>query len=64
MTGETDETLNPETVPEKTRKRIPCEVYSRVAGYYRPVSNWNPGKQQEFEERLPFIVPRECHDKK
>lgn len=30
---------------------IPCEVYSRVVGYFRPVQNWNPGKQQEFNER-------------
>ncbi len=32
-------------------KAVPCEVYSRVVGYFRPVSNWNPGKQVEFEER-------------
>ena len=32
-------------------KLIPCEVYSRVVGYYRPVSHWNTGKQQEFKER-------------
>lgn len=27
------------------------EVYSRVVGYYRPVSKWNVGKQQEFRDR-------------
>lgn len=32
------------------------EVYSRVTGYYRPVSNWNAGKQEEFKERKRFIV--------
>jgi len=32
-------------------KAVPCEVYSRVVGYFRPVSNWNAGKQQEFNER-------------
>ncbi len=32
-------------------KAVPCEIYSRVVGYFRPVSNWNPGKQQEFKER-------------
>jgi ribonucleoside-triphosphate reductase len=31
-----------------------CEVYSRVCGYYRPVENWNPGKQEEFRERVDF----------
>lgn len=29
----------------------PCEVYSRVVGYLRPVQQWNKGKQQEFKER-------------
>ena len=31
-----------------------CEVYSRVCGYFRPVSNWNKGKQEEFKERKVF----------
>ncbi|QTA38280.1 ribonucleoside triphosphate reductase [Thermosipho ferrireducens] len=30
------------------------EVYSRVVGYYRPVQNWNDGKQQEYYERIQF----------
>ena len=33
-----------------------CEVYSRVTGYFRPVTNWNKGKQQEFKDRKPFKV--------
>lgn len=28
-----------------------CEVYSRVVGYLRPVSNWNDGKKEEFKDR-------------
>lgn len=32
------------------------EVYSRVVGYYRPVSNWNEGKQQEFKERKVYKI--------
>lgn len=35
----------------KKVKVVPCEVYSRVVGYFRPVQNWNSGKQQEFKER-------------
>jgi hypothetical protein len=35
-------------------KRVPCEVYSRVVGYIRPVSQWNEGKQEEFAERHVF----------
>ena len=30
------------------------EVYSRVVGYFRPVQNWNPGKKQEFSERVVY----------
>jgi hypothetical protein len=30
---------------------IPAEIYSRVSGYFRPVSQWNYGKQEEFSER-------------
>ena len=33
---------------------MPCEVYSRVVGYYRPVQNWNLGKKEEFKERVVF----------
>ncbi|MDD2523509.1 MAG: ribonucleoside triphosphate reductase [Endomicrobiaceae bacterium] len=28
-----------------------CEVYSRVVGYLRPVSQWNEGKQEEYKIR-------------
>lgn len=36
----------------------PCEVYSRVVGYLRPVQGWNKGKQEEFNLRAQFCV--EC----
>jgi len=32
-------------------KLIPCETFSRVTGYIRPISAWNPGKQQEHIDR-------------
>ena len=35
----------------------PCEVYSRVVGYIRPVQQWHKGKQQEFGERVEFSAP-------
>jgi hypothetical protein len=31
--------------------RIPVEVYSRVVGYFRPVNQWNKGKQEEYRDR-------------
>ena len=36
------------------RNYVPCEVYSRIVGYLRPVENWNNGKQQEFKDRVNF----------
>ncbi len=33
------------------KKGIPVEVFSRVVGYYRPVSQWNKGKREEFNNR-------------
>lgn len=35
----------------------PCEIYSRVVGYLRPVDQWNDGKQAEFSIRKTFKTP-------
>ncbi|EHJ48479.1 anaerobic ribonucleoside-triphosphate reductase [Solidesulfovibrio carbinoliphilus subsp. oakridgensis] len=32
----------------------PSEVFTRIVGYYRPVSLWNKGKQAEYAERLTY----------
>lgn len=32
----------------------PCDIYSRVVGYMRPVGAWNEAKQQEFNKRKNF----------
>jgi anaerobic ribonucleoside-triphosphate reductase len=32
----------------------PCEVWTRVMGYFRPVSSFNIGKKGEHAERTPF----------
>ncbi len=34
----------------------PCEVYSRVVGYIRPIQQWHTGKQEEFKERRVFKI--------
>jgi len=34
------------------------EVYSRIVGYFRPVANWNKGKQQEFSDRKTYGVDK------
>ena len=41
---------------DKQQQRQPCEVYSRVVGYLRPVSSWNPGKQAEYDDRKTYSV--------
>lgn len=35
-------------------ERTRCEVWTRVMGYHRPVSAFNPGKQSEHRERVFF----------
>lgn len=39
--------------PKCTIKQ-PCEVYSRIVGYLRPVQQWNQGKQEEFRWRREY----------
>ena len=38
-------------------ERQPCEVWTRVMGYHRPVSSFNIGKKGEHYERRFF---QEC----
>jgi hypothetical protein len=35
-------------------ERQPCEIWTRVMGYHRPVSSFNTGKKGEFYERRYF----------
>ncbi len=43
--------------PKCTIKQ-PCEVYSRVIGYYRPVTQWNEGKQAEYHKRKAYKIKK------
>lgn len=36
----------------------PCEVYSRIVGYLRPVQQWNIGKQVEWKDRRTFKLEK------
>jgi anaerobic ribonucleoside-triphosphate reductase len=42
----------------KNEERTRCEVWTRVMGYHRPVSAFNPGKRSEHGERLYFSESR------
>lgn len=44
------------TLPDGKRTR--CEVWTRVMGYHRPVSQFNPGKQREHRDRVHFSEQR------
>lgn len=35
-------------------KRQPCEVWTRVMGYHRPVESFNTGKKAEHRQRRFF----------
>ncbi|MHB0856348.1 MAG: ribonucleoside triphosphate reductase [Anaerolineae bacterium] len=39
----------------KCTEEQPCEVYSRVVGYLRPVQQWNKGKKAEYDARRTFV---------
>jgi hypothetical protein len=45
----------------KDEERTPCEIWTRVMGYHRPVSAFNPGKQSEYRERKCFLEPGAVH---
>jgi len=49
--------LNRNTIKLKDEERQRCEVWTRVMGYHRPVSAFNPGKKSEHAQRTFF---REC----
>ena len=42
----------------RNEERQPCEVWTRVMGYYRPVEMYNTGKKGEFHERVEFVEPK------
>lgn len=35
-------------------ERQPCEIWTRVMGYHRPLSSFNRGKKGEYHERKCF----------
>ena len=35
------------------------EIYSRITGYYRPISNWNDGKAKEYDMRKEYVIKQE-----
>jgi anaerobic ribonucleoside-triphosphate reductase len=46
-----------ENMPLNNEERTPCEVWTRIMGYHRPISEFNPGKRAEHHERRYFREP-------
>jgi anaerobic ribonucleoside-triphosphate reductase len=42
-------------------KRTPCEIWTRVMGYHRPVANFNIGKKAEHYSRKHFSEVATCN---
>ena len=53
-------TVEPTPFPLTDSERQPCEVWTRVMGYHRPVSSFNVGKLGEHKERKFFVEPVGC----
>ena len=54
MTENTTELMSIEIADDE---RQPCEIWTRVMGYHRPVTSFNQGKQGEYAERVCFAEP-------
>jgi len=52
--------LNADEIVLTDEERQPCEVWTRVMGYHRPVASFNTGKKGEHYERKFF---KECSTK-
>jgi len=44
--------LAPESVVLADENRQVCEIWTRVMGYFRPVSQFNAGKKSEYSDRV------------
>jgi hypothetical protein len=46
--------INFENITLSDEERQPCEIWTRVMGYHRPVSEFNKGKKSEYYARKCF----------
>lgn len=50
------------TITLDDSERTLCECWTRVMGYFRPMSHYNIGKKSEFKERKWFTEAK-CNKK-
>jgi len=55
-------TINFDDVRLSDSERQSCEVWTRVMGYLRPVSEFNKGKKSEFYTRVCFSESKALHE--
>ena len=61
----TDYTLGNESeIRLNDTERQQCEIWTRVMGYFRPVSEFNIGKKSEYAERVCFLTDKIIADYK
>lgn len=46
--------MNDTSLQLDNAERTPCEIWTRVMGYHRPVSAFNNGKRAEHADRCYF----------
>lgn len=46
--------MTEQSIVLKDEERQPCEVWTRVMGYFRPVGHFNIGKKSEYDARKWF----------
>ncbi len=61
MRAKTEMASTEEILANHRSERVKCEIYSRVVGYLRPVSQWNEGKKEEFKDRKTYERTREAY---
>ncbi len=55
--------MNKQEITLKDEERQPCEIWTRVMGYFRPVSEFNQGKKAEFYSRVCFTEEKATSNK-
>ncbi len=43
--------------------KVPVECFTRVVGFFRPTSQFHPGKKEEFKQRVYYNVPENLNDR-